>query len=168
MHLVKGKVAMSVYDTMTAGLTGAGLVLLGFVTTHGSSEYHLNASQMQATLQANAEAALRNAGLDWAKVSFNGQRATVSGTAPRAEIATQAAELVLTSSGKGGWIYGGVISVANEIRIEAVAAEALTLTPDTGQQAELEVDPPADTEAAPAVETTGDGETEQNVQERSE
>ncbi len=102
---------MSVYDTMVAGLSGAGLVLLGFVTTHGTSEYHLNAAQMQTQLQAAAQAALNKADLNWATVTMDGQRALLTGAAPGDEAATQAEQVVLAASGKGGMVWGGVISV---------------------------------------------------------
>lgn len=102
---------MSVYDTMVAGLSGAGMVLLGFVTTHGSSEYHLNATQMQTVLQDKAQSALNAAGLDWATATLSGQRATVSGTPPTDEAAAEAERVVLGAAGKGGLLWGGVISV---------------------------------------------------------
>ena len=50
---------MSVYNVFVAGLSGAGLVLLGFVTTQGQSDYHLNAAQLEGKLQQAAEAALQ-------------------------------------------------------------------------------------------------------------
>lgn len=102
---------MSVYDTMVAGLSGAGLVLLGFVTSHGTSEYHLNAFQMEAALAANAATALEQAGHDWAKVRFVGQTATLTGSAPGQSEIDQAEAVILQSSGKGGLLYGGVLDV---------------------------------------------------------
>ncbi|MEL6827863.1 MAG: hypothetical protein AAFN91_16570, partial [Pseudomonadota bacterium] len=63
---------MSAYDILTAGLSGAGLVLLGFVTVQGSSEYHLNPSQMQAHLQEAASTALIESGQTWATVTMDG------------------------------------------------------------------------------------------------
>ncbi len=102
---------MSVYDTMVAGLSGAGLVLLGFVATNGTSEYHLNAAQIQSALQEQADTALRTAGYDWATVAVDGQRATLTGAAPDAAAATEAERVVLESSGKGGVLWGGIISV---------------------------------------------------------
>ncbi len=102
---------MSVYDTMVAGLSGAGLILLGMITPHGSSEYHLNAVQLQAKLQAAADTALSVAGFDWAHVQVDGQRARLTGTPPSAATAREAEQVVMQSSGRGGLLWGGIISV---------------------------------------------------------
>ncbi|GAB5459210.1 MAG: hypothetical protein Hens3KO_22400 [Henriciella sp.] len=122
---------MSVYDTMVAGLSGAGLVLLGFVTSHGASEYHLNAFQMEAALATNAAAALEQAGHDWAKVRFVGQKATLSGSAPGQSEIDLAEATILQSSGKGGLLYGGVLDV--EVNADIAPPEpddALVYRPD--------------------------------------
>ena len=103
---------MGAYDTMTAGLSGAGLAVLGIVTVHGTSEYHLNAAQMQAELQAAAVTALEEAGqASWARVSLDGQRAMLSGSPPSEEAAEIAKAAVYASSGRGGAVWGGVWSV---------------------------------------------------------
>ncbi len=105
---------MSVYDTMVAGLSGAGLVLVGFVTTHGSSDYHLNAAQMQAELQDRAQAALNEAGLEWATASLNGQTAMLTGTPPSQDAEAEAERIVRSSAGPGGIFWGGIISVKSD------------------------------------------------------
>lgn len=102
---------MGAYDTMTAGLSGAGLALLSIITVHGTSEYHLNAEQMQAQLQDAAEQALLDAGQTWAKVEMQGQTAILSGVPPSESAAEAALQAVQTSSGQGGLIWGGVIRV---------------------------------------------------------
>ncbi|MEL7031966.1 MAG: OmpA family protein [Pseudomonadota bacterium] len=105
---------MSAYDILTAGLSGAGLVLLGFVTVQGSSEYHLNPAQMQDSLQEAASAALIESGQTWATVTMNGQRALIVGAPPSIEAAEIAKHAVYTSSGPGGMLRGGVWAVDTE------------------------------------------------------
>ena len=102
---------MSAYDILTAGLSGAGLVLLGFVTVQGSSEYHLNSSQMQAHLQEAASTALIESGQTWATVTMDGQRALIVGAPPSIEAAEVAKHAVYTSSGRGGALWGGIWAV---------------------------------------------------------
>lgn len=105
---------MGAYDTMTAGLSGAALAILGIVTVHGESEYHLNAQQMQDELQVLATRSLVDAGQDWATVELTGQRALISGAPPSVEAAEAAKNAVLTSAGQGGMLWGGVWSVATD------------------------------------------------------
>lgn len=105
---------MSAYDILTAVLSGAGLVLLGLVTVQGSSEYHLNAAQMQAQLQDSASAALAESGQTWASVTMNGQRALIVGAPPSIEAAELAKHAVYTSSGPGGALRGGVWAVETD------------------------------------------------------
>ncbi len=102
---------MNAYDTVIAALALMGLIVLGWVVSFGSSEFHTNPAQMELKLQANAKAALAEAGHDWAKVEFNGQNATVFGAPVSAEAEADAIETVRTSSGKGGLLWGGVLSV---------------------------------------------------------
>jgi OOP family OmpA-OmpF porin len=102
---------MGAYDTMIAGLSGAGLALLGIITVHGTSEYHLNATQMHDQLQSSAETALLEAGGSWAELELNGQRAVLTGTPPSVEAAEAARVAVLNSSGEGGILRGGIWSV---------------------------------------------------------
>lgn len=136
---------MSVYDTMVAGLSGAGLVLLGFVTSHGASEYHLNAFQMEAALTTNAAAALEQAGHDWAKVRFAGQTATLTGAAPSQSEIDLAEATILQSSGKGGLLYGGVLDVEVSAAIappepDAAAYRPALPSPDTTETISEETD----------------------------
>lgn len=105
---------MGAYDTLTAGLSGAGLALLGIVTVHGSSDFHMNSAEMQVALQTAASEALADSGQTWASVEMRGQRAVLSGAPPSVEAAEAAKEAVLTSSGQGGPIWGGVWSVTTD------------------------------------------------------
>ncbi|MEL7043282.1 MAG: OmpA family protein [Pseudomonadota bacterium] len=105
---------MSAYDIMTAGMSGVGLVLLGLVTVSGTSEYHLNAAQMQSKLETNAREALAKAGHSWADVQMDGQQAQLSGAPPSVDAAEAAKAAVLTSSGRGGLLWGGVRSVHSD------------------------------------------------------
>ncbi|MCR9270233.1 MAG: OmpA family protein [Hyphomonadaceae bacterium] len=102
---------MGAYDTMTAGLSGAALAVLGIVTVHGTSEYHLNAAQMGAQLEASAREALAASGQSWASLEMDGPYAFLSGQPPSVQAAEAAREAVLTSSGPGGLLRGGVWSV---------------------------------------------------------
>lgn len=105
---------MGAYDTMTAGLSGAALAVLGIVTVHGTSEYHLNAAQMQAQLEASAQEALAESGHSWATLEMDGARAYLSGQPPSVDAAEGARIAVLTSSGPGGILQGGVWSVTTQ------------------------------------------------------
>jgi len=102
---------MGAYDTMVAGLSGAGLALLGIITVHGTSEYHLNAAQMHDQLQSSAETALADAGQGWVELELTGQRAILTGSPPSVEAAEAARVAVLQSSGEGGILRGGIWSV---------------------------------------------------------
>ena len=105
---------MGAYDTMTAGLSGAALAILGIVTVHGESEYHLNAQQMQDELQSLASKSLVDAGQKWASVEMTGQRALITGAPPSVEAAEAAKNAVFASAGQGGMIWGGVWSVETD------------------------------------------------------
>ena len=105
---------MGAYDTMTAGLSGAALAVLGIVTVHGTSEYHLNAAQMQAQLETSAHEALAASGQSWATLEMQGPRAFLSGQPPSVEAAEAARVAVLTSSGPGGLLQGGVLVCLNK------------------------------------------------------
>lgn len=105
---------MGAYDTVTAGLSGAALAVLGIVTVHGTSEYHLNAEQMQTSLEDAARAALAESGQTWATLEFDGPRAYLSGQPPSVQAAEAARVAVLTSSGAGGILRGGIWSVSTD------------------------------------------------------
>ncbi len=102
---------MGAYDTMVAGLSGAGLALLGFVTVQGTSDFHMNAQQLEAKLHRAAAKALAESGQTWASVEMDGQTALISGAPPSVEAAEIAKNAVYTSSGQGGLLWGGVLKV---------------------------------------------------------
>ena len=105
---------MSAYDTGAAGLSVIGLGLVGFVATQGSSDFHKNPKQIEAILQTNAEVALDEANLDWASVVIDGQKATLGGQPPSEDSAALAEQTVLTSVGRGGMLFGGVVDVETD------------------------------------------------------
>ena len=70
---------------------------------------------LQARLQQNASAALEAGGFDWASVEMRGQHAVLHGQAPSADAVQAAAETVLTSSGSGGVIFGGVTIIESAV-----------------------------------------------------
>lgn len=110
----EGEIAMSAYDTVLAGMTALGLGVLGFVATHGETDFHMNASGLEAVLQTQAQSALDDAGLNWALVKMDGQTAILSGNAPDDAAAEVAQSTVLKSAGAGGWLNGGIVSVKTE------------------------------------------------------
>lgn len=105
---------MSAYDTMTAGLSVVGFALLGFVTVHGTSDYHKNAMQLEADLRAQVEDAIAEAGQEWVSVEVTGQRAFLTGAPPSVEAAEIAKNAAYTAAGKGGLLWGGVLAVDSQ------------------------------------------------------
>lgn len=102
---------MKAYDTVAAALSLTGFIVLGWVSAFGVSDYHQGPAEMETELATAARTALKQAGHDWAEVEFSGQRAIVFGT-PFSEAAKQeAVAAVQTSSGRGGWLWGGVTVV---------------------------------------------------------
>lgn len=95
-------------DYILAGLSLLGLPLIFWWGIYQSSWSAVN---LEGRLQANARLALDAAGHEWAGVRMDGQRAILSGAAPSADLARQAALNVLESSGRGGVIAGGVTLV---------------------------------------------------------
>lgn len=83
-------------------------LVLGWFAIHASPQ---GADTYQARLQANAEASLSNPAFQWASVSILGQRATLVGEAPNPKLRDLAKRRVLRSTGAGGLLRGGVISV---------------------------------------------------------
>lgn len=89
-----------------------GLVVTGWNAVYQSPNTPVN---LQARLEANANAALKAAGYNWANVEMHGQRAVLKGKAPSADAIKAAADVIITSSGKGGVIMGGVTLVENGV-----------------------------------------------------
>jgi outer membrane protein OmpA-like peptidoglycan-associated protein len=93
----------------------AGFIALGLVgITFGGLDRFSGASGVRAietTLQANARQALQSAGLKWARVQVDGQKAILSGVSPSDEERLKAQVIVRASTGKGGWLLGGITTV---------------------------------------------------------
>ncbi|NHK26839.1 BON domain-containing protein [Parvularcula flava] len=108
-------------------LAGTALfLLLGYGGIHSQWPARAGLENMgvEAAEQALREAALASlteAGVGWANVTMNGQKAVLSGTAPDAEAAEAAATLVRTSVWAGGYVGGGITSVdISRVRFETM------------------------------------------------
>lgn len=93
----------------------APLALLGLIAVSWWGVYQSPASavNLQARLERDAMVALRSAGIDWADVSMEGQRAVLTGQAPSSDAVDQAAAVVLNATGQGGLLWGGVTQIEN-------------------------------------------------------
>jgi len=120
---------MSVYDIFLAFLSAPCLVLTGLVVTYGTSDFHLNAQQIEARLETEAVRALEAGGYDWARVQMDGQTALLSGTAPDQTSVEQALQAVALSSGAGGWLWGGIIRVEDRTRLSGQSARLGSMPP---------------------------------------
>lgn len=94
-------------------LGGLALLALPFLMWWGIYQSPQSAVNLQARLEARANAALAEGGADWASVRMDGQRAVITGAAPSHDAVAEAARLVRRSSGPGGLIFGGVTLVEN-------------------------------------------------------
>ena len=94
-------------------LGGLALLALPFLMWWGIYQSPQSAVNLQARLEARANAALAEGGADWASVRMDGQRAVITGAAPSHDAVTEAARLVRRSSGPGGLVFGGVTLVEN-------------------------------------------------------
>lgn len=103
---------MRLLDYFFGFLALIGLVLTGWWGVYQSPNTPVN---LEARLEANANAALEAKGYDWARVEMRGQRAVLHGKAPSADAVQAAALTVLTSSGPGGVILGGVTQVESAV-----------------------------------------------------
>jgi outer membrane protein OmpA-like peptidoglycan-associated protein len=70
-----------------------------------------NAERMEKGLQQAADAAVRDAGLNWARVTVDGQIAEISGLAPTNESRTLAGAVVISAAGPGGRLFGGIVRI---------------------------------------------------------
>ena len=101
---------MRLLEYLFALVALAGLVTAGWWGVYQSPQ---NAANLQAHLQQETSAALQAAGMDWAVVQMDGQRAILSGKAPSPEAVRDAALTILNADGPGGLIFGGVTQVEN-------------------------------------------------------
>ncbi|MAN66356.1 OmpA family protein [uncultured Hyphomonas sp.] len=103
---------MRLLDYLFGFVALLGLVCTGWWAVYQSANTPVN---LQARLEANANAALTEQGFDWAGVRMHGQRAELTGKAPSIDAIEAAAETVLTSSGSGGVLLGGVTMVQSGV-----------------------------------------------------
>ncbi len=104
-----------------AAFWAAAMVLVGWFMIHGDGR--MSAQGLEARLQRAAETALFEAGLDeWARVRVSGQRATVTGQAPREEERAAARAAIRRAAGPGGVALGGV----TRVRDATTLAEAMS------------------------------------------
>lgn len=97
-------------DWLIALASLAGLALIGWWSVFQSPH---NAGSLEAQLKSSVEQNLIADGHSWAKVEMHGQRAVISGLAPAEDAFEAARESVLTASGRGGLLFGGVTVVQN-------------------------------------------------------
>jgi OmpA-OmpF porin, OOP family len=103
---------MRLLDYLFGFVALLGLICTGWWALYQSANTPVN---LQARLEANANAALDEQGFDWAGVRMHGQRAELTGKAPSIDAIEAAAQTVLTSSGSGGVIIGGVTMVESGV-----------------------------------------------------
>jgi OOP family OmpA-OmpF porin len=83
------------------------------------------ATQVENDLLATSMAAVDAAGLNWVKLSFDGQKAIIEGGAPNAEAQQRARAVVLGAAGRGGPIFGGVVAVEDRSTVGIAPAAAV-------------------------------------------
>lgn len=99
----------------------AGFVVLGALVIHASP---LSAGNLEARLQAEAQAALVRARADdWADVRMNGQVATVTGRAPGRDARDRVLAAVSRATWAGGVVAGGVTRVIDETHLASQVDE---------------------------------------------
>ena len=103
---------MSVLDNVFAPAAFAGLVAAGWWGIYQSPQ---NPANLQTQLERRANAALAKQGYDWAHVTMHGQRAILQGPAPSEDAVVGAADIIRTSSGVGGVLFGGVTVVESAV-----------------------------------------------------
>lgn len=99
---------LRILDAFVAIASLIGLIFIGWWGVYGGPD---NALVLQQKLQKSADAAVAEAH-DWARVTVDGQRAEVTGAPPSPEALADALDAVLTSSGEGGIVFGGIVSVS--------------------------------------------------------
>ena len=107
---------MSWLEYAIAALAMAGLACAGWWGMYQSPNQPAN---LQAKLEHAANTALEHEGMVWASARLDGQHALIFGEAPSREAVDEAAEIVLTSSGPGGLLAGGVTQVENAATLAA-------------------------------------------------
>ncbi len=98
-------------------LAGLALVSLPVVFWWSIYQAPWSAVNLVQRLDLQARLAMAAGGHDWARVAMDGQRAVLTGAAPSADLAREAAGLVLASSGPGGVIAGGVTVLRMDVSL---------------------------------------------------
>lgn len=111
------------------------LSLLGLMALAGWSylQFPGLAKTQETELTQVASQALQAGGFDWAFVRVDGQTATLTGTPPSPAARADATDAVLTSSGLGGMVFGGVTAVDDQMDNVALVSPFIwraTLTPE--------------------------------------
>jgi len=110
---------LRIVDTVLLVIGLLGLAAIGW---WGMVQLPQAAESIETDLQIAAQDELTRAGLGWAQVSMDGQAATLRGTQPNDDIVAEAVRTVLTSSGNGGFVYGGVTTVTPVIDAPAMVS----------------------------------------------
>lgn len=114
---------MRILDSFLVLLSLTGLV---FMAWWGMYQSPATAASLEARLLGKAEAALAEAGQDWATVRMAGQKAILSGVPPSEAAQDVAIAAVAVADGAGGQIFGGV----TEVEVEFNAPGSVSSLPD--------------------------------------
>ncbi|MEO1101024.1 MAG: hypothetical protein AAFW65_04170 [Pseudomonadota bacterium] len=102
---------MRLLDSFLVLVALTGLV---FTAWWGMYQSPATAASLEARLLEKAQAALVDAGQDWAVVRMEGQKAVLSGSPPDDEAREAAIAAVAIADGPGGQILGGVTEVETQ------------------------------------------------------
>lgn len=114
---------MRLLDSFLVLVSLTGLV---FTAWWGMYQSPATAASLEARLLGKAQAALADAGQDWAAVRMEGQKAVLSGSPPDADAREVAIAAVALADGPGGQVLGGV----TEVETEFDALQAVEALPD--------------------------------------
>lgn len=79
-----------------------------------------SAVSAETRLQESVGASLSSNGIDWVRVSIDGQKATIAGEAPSEEARKVAYDAIAQSTGSGGLIFGGV-TIIDDSQLSAIS-----------------------------------------------
>ncbi len=99
-------------DFLVAGLALAALAWLGLWAVERSPH---QPEILEARLQTAVDTAVETAGLKWAKIEVDGQRAIIKGPAPSPDAVQEVAALLLNVQGQGGLIFGGITQIESQV-----------------------------------------------------
>ncbi|MAK62668.1 MAG: hypothetical protein CMK09_16990 [Ponticaulis sp.] len=101
----------TVLDLVLAPL---GVLAYGFLCWYAVYVGPTSADKLETRFGEGAQAALSAPEFDWARVEMDGQVATLVGLAPTEELKSRALRRVALSSGRGGYLHGGVTRVVDQ------------------------------------------------------